>query len=312
MTAFVVHRDDVSGITRGVTPVTGFWSDLGRAAGTVTCGVRRIQCEPGDRTTPVHMEGADEEIFFVLGGSGLSWQDGKAYELRTGDVIVHRRREEAHTVIAGPAGIDVLAYGTRYWRGGALLPRVGVAWQYPAWFAVEQGPDPFAREAAVGELDVPAPSPRKASIRNLDEVDWEHGGNADRGGGSAYSWRNMGVACGSVESGLRYFTIPAGKLGPPPHCHAAEEEIFHVLAGAGTLWLGDERIPVREGHVVARPAGTRVAHAFEAGADGLGFLAYGTRDSNDIVYYPRSNKVFLRGIGVIARLEKLDYWDGES
>ena len=28
-------------------------------------------------------------------------------------------------------------------------------------------------------------------------------------------------------------------------------------------------------------------------------------------YYPRSNKVFFRGLGVIARLELLEYGDGE-
>ena len=41
------------------------------------------------------------------------------------------------------------------------------------------------------------------------------------------------------------------------------------------------------------------------------YLAYGTREPNDICWYPRSNKVFLRGVGVIARLELLDYHDGE-
>jgi uncharacterized cupin superfamily protein len=270
--------------------------------------MRRIRCTAGNRTTPVHMEGADEEIFYVLGGGGLSWQDGKTYEIREGDVIVHRRREEAHTVIAGPDGIDVLAYGTRYWRGGAQLPRAGVAWHYPAWFRIERGGDPFALEVAVGELDVPAPSPRKATIRNLDEVEPEH---ATNGGSCDYLARNMGRACGSVESGLRLHSIVPGKLGAPPHCHSAEEEIFLVLKGDGTLWLGDERIPVRAGHLVARPAGTRIAHAFEAGADGLDLLAYGTRDPNDIAYYPRSNKVYLRGVGVIGRIEQLGYWDGE-
>ena len=28
-------------------------------------------------------------------------------------------------------------------------------------------------------------------------------------------------------------------------------------------------------------------------------------------YYPRSNKVFFRGLGLIARLEALEYHDGE-
>jgi uncharacterized cupin superfamily protein len=39
------------------------------------------------------------------------------------------------------------------------------------------------------------------------------------------------------------------------------------------------------------------------------YLAYGTRDPNDIAYYPRSNKIFFRGVGLIARLDSLDYDD---
>jgi hypothetical protein len=31
-----------------------------------------------------------------------------------------------------------------------------------------------------------------------------------------------------------------------------------------------------------------------------------------MVYYPRSKKVSWRGLGVIARVEPLTYWDGES
>ena len=308
MTSFVVHRDDVRTFVRGVAPVTGTWSDLGRAAGSVTCGVRRMQVEPGNRTTPVHMEAADEEIFWILAGGGLSWQDGATYEVRAGDAIVHRSREEAHTLIAGPEGLDVLAFGTRFWRGGAILPRAGLAWHYPAWFPVESGGDPFLREIEAGELTVPAPSPRKPSIRNRDEVPAERRTN---GGESDFSWHDMGRACGSVETGLRVMRVEPGKLGPPPHCHTAEEEIFVLLDGAGTLWLGDERLPVRAGHVVARPAGTRVAHAFEAGPDGLELLAYGTRDPRDIAWYPRSRKVYIRGIGLMTRLPELDYWDGE-
>ena len=68
---------------------------------------------------------------------------------------------------------------------------------------------------------------------------------------------------------------------------------------------------VRRGHVVSRPAGTRISHCLRAGEQGLTYLAYGTREPNDICYYPRSNKVFFRGIGLIARLEALDYFDGE-
>jgi hypothetical protein len=29
-------------------------------------------------------------------------------------------------------------------------------------------------------------------------------------------------------------------------------------------------------------------------------------------FYPRSNKISFRGLGVIARVERLEYWDGED
>jgi len=31
-----------------------------------------------------------------------------------------------------------------------------------------------------------------------------------------------------------------------------------------------------------------------------------------VCFYPRSGKVFLRGIGLAARIEPLDYWEGEE
>ena len=40
-------------------------------------------------------------------------------------------------------------------------------------------------------------------------------------------------------------------------------------------------------------------------------LIYGTRDTNDIAWYPRSNKIYWRGVGVMGRIEQLDYFDGE-
>jgi uncharacterized cupin superfamily protein len=86
-----------------------------------------------------------------------------------------------------------------------------------------------------------------------------------------------------------------------------------MLDGNGVLVLDDEEeTPVRPGSVVSRPPGTGVAHLFRAGDGGLTYLAYGTREPGDICYYPRSNKINFGGIKVIARLERLDYWDGED
>ena len=97
-----------------------------------------------------------------------------------------------------------------------------------------------------------------------------------------------------------------------------------VLYGVGTLELTStprgaaeltdplQAHAVRPGSVVARPPGTGVAHAFRGGDAGLTLLAWGTREPNDICWYPRSRKLFWRGVGVIGRIELLDYWDGEE
>jgi uncharacterized cupin superfamily protein len=276
-------------------------------------GVTRWQVDPGMRSTPAHVELAEEEIFFVLAGSGLSWQfDGEttaAYEIREGDCIVYLATEVVHTLRAGPDGLDVLAFGQRAYPGGTWLPRAGVLRMPPAWVDAPAGTaHPWEREAEAGELEFPDPSPRPPTIVNLDDVE------AERDSPRAFerTWRGLGEAAGSLRTGLNYVEVAPRKPATPLHCHSAEEEIFVVLDGEGTLLLGDERIPVERGHVVGRPPGTRVPHAFEAGERGLSFLAYGTREPNDIAYYPRSGKLNFRGVGVITRIEKLDYWEGEA
>ncbi len=40
------------------------------------------------------------------------------------------------------------------------------------------------------------------------------------------------------------------------HRHARTTEIYYVLAGAGTVELGDERVAVRPGHAIYIPPGT--------------------------------------------------------
>jgi len=41
------------------------------------------------------------------------------------------------------------------------------------------------------------------------------------------------------------------------------------------------------------------------------FLAYGTRDAGDMCWYPDSSKVLFSGLDVVARVQTLDYWEGE-
>ena len=300
----LVHWDDVEPRRKEVGHLAVNMRDLGTPAGTVGVGVTRWEVDPGKWSTPAHAELIEEEIFYVLAGSGLAWMDGETFEIGPGDCMVYNAAEESHTHKAGPDGLDMLAFGMRAYNTGTLLPRAGTVRMDPAW--VDASPDmrhPWEREAAAGEPPAGEISPRPANI--------VHFSDATRLNVKASIDRDLGRSAGSERTGLCHVEIAAGKQGAPHHCHSAEEEIFVILEGGGTLRLGEEQAPIRAGHVLGRPPGTGVAHSFRAGGEGMTYLAYGTREVNDIAYYPDSDKVNFRGIKLITRLERLDYWDGE-
>ena len=289
-------------------------SDLGRAASTRRVGLRRYQLESGDRPTPPHAHGAEEEIFYVLAGSGLSWQDAQTFEVRAGDCIVHLAAWEVHTIVAGEEGLDVLAFGQRIPVEVGYLPRAEAAWLWPTWVETasavpweydwSQGPEPWQREVAAGDLELPPPGERPTNIVNVDDAPAEFFGTS----------RPVGATAGSEQTGLWHVTLPAGGTGAPAHCHSAEEELFVILDGEGTLELTPspvisdrverEEVALRAGHVVARPPGTGISHAFRAGARGLTYLAYGTREPNDITYYPDDRTIAFRGVKVAMRVDE--------
>lgn len=309
----IAHWDDVEPQLVDRHGMRARWSNLGHAAGSVTIGVRRQQIEPGCRPTPPHSHSAEEELTFVLGGSGLCWQDGTTYEIRAGDCLLFRPGEEAHTLRGGDDGLDVLVFGQRIWAETGLLPRANVAWLGATWVTTG-GDHPWAQDEAAGPLEFPPPSPRAAGIVNVADVEPWRGGQ----GQSRIVERDLADAAGGAENcAFFHVELEPGATGYPPHCHSAVEELFVVLDGEGTFQLMTHGLettdhPVRRGSVIARPAGTGVAHSFRAGDAGLSYLAFGPLDPNDIAYFPRSKKVFLRGIGVIGRIEPLGFWDGEA
>jgi uncharacterized cupin superfamily protein len=294
----IAHWDDCRAkrITRGHIDAT--WRDLGRASRSAEIGVCRIDVHPGGFSTPVHVHGFEEEAFFVLRGEGLLWQDGATCSVRAGDAIVHRPSREAHTLRAGDAGLDVLAFGERHDGRLCYLPRAGVSWAPPSWVDAG-GPEPFDREAAVGPPDCPAPGDRPRNVIALADAPVGFGGMAHM----------LASAAGARSTGLNHVVLPPGESGAPPHCHAVEEELFVVLEGSATLRLhprgGEGEVgeqPLVAGSVVSRPPGTGVSHSFVAGPAGCTYLVYGTRRPGDMVLYPETGRVFLRGLGVAFNL----------
>ena len=304
----VIHWDDVEPRVIEGTELRGKRWRLGAAAGASDAGLSRYGLAPGERAMPVHVHADEEELFYVLDGEGLSWQDGRTYAVRAGDCILHRPGAEAHTILGAGDGLDVLAFGGGSPTGLTWLPRAQAWWNGPHWLP-HDGPNPFAAEEAAGPLEVPAPeAQRPPSIVALDDAPAE---DFTGGGDVVAVRRDLGDVLESKSIGVGHLVVEPGALSCPPHCHAAEEEVFVVLDGAGTLLLGEEEHAVRPGSVVARPPGTGVPHAFRAGDGPLTLLAFGTREPNDIVFFPRSGKVGLRGIKARFFVQQVEYWDGE-
>jgi uncharacterized cupin superfamily protein len=310
----IIHWDETEGldVPARFRPLGGRWQRLADAAGSVAVGAQRVVLAPGLLITPPHRHPAEEEIVHVLSGSATLWQDGSTCDVSPADTIVHVAGGPAHTLIAGDDGLEVLIFGQRKTLEAGVLPGTRVAWLGRESVSVLEA-HPWEAEAALG-IPEGAPGDRPANAVALADVEGDYGGVV----------KHLGKNAGAKQTGLNWVSLPPNEEGAPPHCHSADEEVFVILDGEGTLELWgppkpgttgqtepQETQPVRRGHVISRPPGTRISHSFRGGETGLTYLAYGTREPNDMCYYPRSNKVFLRGLGVIARLEQLAYSDGE-
>jgi uncharacterized cupin superfamily protein len=217
-----------------------------------------------------------------------------------------------HTLIGGPGSSEVLIFGTRLTPEVGTLPRTNLAWVgHVPVRGVEQ--HPWKQEAELG-LPEGEPGERPPNVVALADVEGDYGG----------LWKRVGAAGGAKRTGLNWAYLPPNEEGAAPHCHSADEEVFVILDGEGIfeLWgppeagkvpatVPLESHPVRAGHVISRPASTARSHCLRTRHSPMTYLAYGTREPNDVCYYPRSNKIFWRGLGLIARLDPLDYSDGE-
>jgi len=112
--------------------------------------------------------------------------------------------------------------------------------------------------------------------------------------------------------GLNQTRVPPGRTSCPFHAHRREDEIFFVLLGRGVLRYGDALRPIRAGDCISCPAGTGIAHQIANTSDeDLVYLAIGTNDPDEVCTYPDSGKVFVRSLGRVGWLEKVEYMKGE-
>lgn len=117
------------------------------------------------------------------------------------------------------------------------------------------------------------------------------------------------------QLGASFDIVPPGKRSCPYHFHHAEEEMFIVVQGEGTLRVAGEHLPIKAGDVIVIPAGPEYPHQIiNTSAAPLHYLSISTQEKVEICEYPDSGKLgaFAPGVRHLQRREAgLDYWDGE-
>ncbi len=151
-------------------------------------------------------------------------------------------------------------------------------------------------------------------VLNIDELPLEH---FEKGDKFACDAVRIGPLLGAKDLGFSYDVVPPGKRSCPFHSHRAEEEMFFVVTGTGTLRYGNETRKVRAGDFIFCPTGgPETAHQIVNDSDSpLGYISVSTMMPAEVCEYPDSKKVGAFGAGGLRHMtpagSAVDYWEDE-
>lgn len=166
-------------------------------------------------------------------------------------------------------------------------------------------------------MSEPIPSLTARLIRNIDDALSEHWSRDP-----LYESNTAPLSSGTAAKKLsaRVERVPPGKRSCPYHLHHAQEEMFVVLSGTGTLRVAGEMLSIKTGDVIMIPAGPEYPHQIINTSDlPLKYLAVGTTEAPEICEYPDSGKFLAEAaldkahpFEVISKVgNTLEYWEGE-
>jgi uncharacterized cupin superfamily protein len=148
-------------------------------------------------------------------------------------------------------------------------------------------------------------------VVNVHELKLEH---FEKGEEFASDFARIGPLLGAKDLGYSYDVVPPGKRSCPFHSHRAEEEMFFILRGTGTLRYGGESRKIRAGDVICCPTGgPETAHQIINDSEApLAYLSISTMMPAEVCEYPDSGKIGSYGEGGLRHMtragDNVDYW----
>ena len=255
--------------SKGPAARRGRWRPPGRRWATRPepkgFGLNRVRVEPGRLSTPPHSHGRSEEIYFVLGGSGLLWQDEAVSEVRAGDTIVQVADHFEHTFKGGPDGLEYLVFGTRHPVEYGWLPRsraIRLGWPW-----VEGRTDnPWDVEAEVGEPEFAEPGERPPNVVAVEEIQLDEDG--DKGlAAAAGSVRADSTGSGASRAGADAPRTATRRVRGVRRARRRRDARALALAARADDGAEYEEQELRAGQVVAGRRGRVSAHSIVAGEE---------------------------------------------
>ena len=151
-------------------------------------------------------------------------------------------------------------------------------------------------------------------VVNIDDLELEHFSAV--GGKFESDAVRVGPLLGARDLGYSFDVVQPGKVSCPFHSHRAEEEMFFIVRGTGTLRYGSERRKVRAGDFICCPVGgPETAHQIINDSDEeLAYISVSTNMPAEICEYPDSGKIggFAKGFRHMTYpKDHVDYWKDE-
>ncbi len=125
----------------------------------------------------------------------------------------------------------------------------------------------------VGLAERPRPGWQKVALEEVEDQ------AAKFGLGDIQQMRQLEAALGLERTGISLQKVFPDQRQAFGHSHVNAEETYVILAGSGTLRLAEEEVPLQARDAVR--VAPELTRAFQAGAEGLEYLALGPRHQGD-------------------------------